>query len=42
LSLWMARAGRSGEHEQRFFTDSKVYLTWDGLQQLDLGAKWRS
>lgn len=28
----MVRAGRTGEHERRFFDDSKVYLTWDGLR----------
>jgi restriction system protein len=37
MALWMVRAGRTGEHEQRFFEDSKVYLTWGGaLQNVDL------
>jgi restriction system protein len=25
----MVRAGRHGEYEERFLTDSRVYLTWD-------------
>jgi restriction system protein len=38
MALWLVRAGRSGEHEYRFFQDSRVYLTWTGpLQDVDLG-----
>ncbi|MBY0307691.1 MAG: restriction endonuclease [Phycisphaerales bacterium] len=29
MALWLVRAGRHGEHEERFFTDKRVYLTWD-------------
>jgi restriction system protein len=37
MALWLVRAGRSGEHEQRFFQDSRIYLTWSGpLQDVDL------
>jgi restriction system protein len=30
MALWLVRAGRTGEHEQKFFNDSKIYLTWGG------------
>ncbi len=37
MALWMVRAGKHGEHETKFFDDSKVYLTWSGpLQEVDL------
>jgi len=29
MSLWMIRAGRHGEYEERFLTDSRVYMTWN-------------
>lgn len=32
MALWMIRAGRHGEYEDRFITDSRVYLTWDTFQ----------
>lgn len=39
MALWLVRAGRSGEHEPRFFGDARIYLTWgDGLQDVDLGS----
>lgn len=31
MSLWLFRAGSSGEYENKFLTDQKVYLTWDEL-----------
>lgn len=31
MSLWMVRAGRHGEFEDRFITDSRIYLTWDAI-----------
>lgn len=31
MALWLVRAGKSGEHEQRFIHDSKIYLTWAPL-----------
>lgn len=38
MALWLVRAGRFGEHEARFFQDSRIYLTWSGaLQEVDLG-----
>jgi len=29
MALWMVRAGRHGEYEDRFLTDARIYLTWD-------------
>jgi restriction system protein len=37
MALWLCRAGRHGEHEQKFLDDGKVYLTWRGLDR-DLSA----
>ncbi len=31
MSLWLFRAGKNGEYENKFLTDSRVYLTWDNL-----------
>lgn len=31
MALWLIRAGRHGEHEQRFLDESRVYITWHGL-----------
>lgn len=28
MALWMLRAGRHGEYEDRFLTTSRIYLTW--------------
>ena len=36
MALWMIRAGRRGEYEDRFITDSRVYLTWGDTFQSDL------
>ena len=38
MALWMVRAGKYGEHEQRFFSDGRCYLTWGGTEELDLSA----
>ena len=32
MALWMVRAGRHGEHEQRFLDTNRVYVTWWGLK----------
>lgn len=29
MSLWLFRAGKNGEFENKFLTDNRVYLTWD-------------
>lgn len=31
MSLWLTRAGRNGEYEQKFLEEKKVYLTWGNL-----------
>ena len=31
MGVWLIRAGSIGEFEQKFITESRVYLTWDGL-----------
>lgn len=36
MSLWLVRAGKSGEYERKFLKEGRVYLTWDGLK-VDLG-----
>ena len=33
MSLWVARSGKHGEHEQRFLTDERIYLTWDRFRR---------
>lgn len=36
MALWLIRAGRYGEHEQRFFNDGRCYLTWEGTEDASL------
>lgn len=36
MALWLIRAGKYGEHEQRFFADSACYLTWEGTEDRNL------
>ena len=31
MALWLNRAGSHGEFEQKFLTENRNYLTWDGL-----------
>lgn len=31
MALWLVRAGKHGEHEEKFLTENRIYLTWDGL-----------
>ena len=33
MALWLVRAARHGEHEQRFFEDNRIYMTWDELPE---------
>lgn len=38
MALWLVRAGKHGEYEDRFFHNSEICLTWDGgLQDRDVG-----
>lgn len=32
MALWLTRAGRHGEFENRFLEDRRIYLTWNGLK----------
>jgi len=36
MALWLVRAGGSGEYEQKFLQENRIYVTWDELSQ-DLG-----
>jgi restriction system protein len=31
MPLWLVRAGKHGEHEEKFLTEDRIYLTWEGL-----------
>ena len=33
MSLWLIRAGRAGELEDRFLNENRIYLTWGGLNR---------
>lgn len=38
MALWLVRAGKYGEHEARFFQDSRIYLTWEEFTETDLSV----
>jgi restriction system protein len=38
MAIWLIRAGKYGEHEDRFLNQNRVYLTWNGLQSVDLNV----
>jgi restriction system protein len=31
MAIWLVRAGSHGEYEQKFIQESRIYVTWDGL-----------
>ncbi|MDD6442603.1 MAG: restriction endonuclease [bacterium] len=31
MSIWLFRAGKNGEYEEKFLTDNRIYLTWQNL-----------
>jgi restriction system protein len=33
MALYLARAGRTGEHEKRFLEDGRIYFTWSGFNR---------
>lgn len=37
MALWLIRAGKFGEYENKFLNDNRVYITWDKLK-VDLAA----
>ena len=32
MSIWLFRAGKNGEYEEKFLTDNRIYLTWQDLK----------
>ena len=32
MALWLVRSGKDGEHEARFFSTNRIYLTWNKLR----------
>ncbi len=39
MALWLVRAGKLGEYEERFLAGGRIYLTWQGgPQQVDLSG----
>ena len=36
MALWLVRTGRHGQFEQQCLADSRIYLTWGGIDR-DLG-----
>lgn len=37
MAIWLIRAGKFGENENKFLEESKVYITWENLK-IDLAA----
>ncbi|MFC1890857.1 restriction endonuclease [Thermodesulfobacteriota bacterium] len=33
MSIWLIRAGGSGEYESKFLSENRVYVTWDGYSE---------
>jgi restriction system protein len=31
MAIWLCRAGKHGEYENKFFEDNRIYCTWDGV-----------
>lgn len=31
MAIWLCRAGKHGEYENKFFEDSRIYCTWDDV-----------
>ena len=29
MSIWLVRAGSSGEYENKFLEENRIYVTWD-------------
>lgn len=36
MAIWLVRAGKHGQHQDKFLGEDQIYLTWDGLN-VDLG-----
>ncbi|HEU5048410.1 MAG TPA: restriction endonuclease [Rickettsiales bacterium] len=39
MALWLARAGKHGEFEQKFLEENRIYLTWEELEASLANAK---
>lgn len=39
MALWLVRAGRRGEYEQKFLEENRIYLAWDRLSHDLSGMK---
>ena len=39
MALWLVRAGRRGEYEQKFLEENRIYLAWDRLKHDLSGMK---
>lgn len=37
MAIWLVRAGSHGEYELKFIQESRIYVTWDGLD-MDLAS----
>lgn len=33
MSLWLVRAGKEGQFEEKFLDESRIYLTWSKLDR---------
>lgn len=33
MTMWLCRAGRHGEYENKFLEDNRVYCNWDNLPE---------
>jgi len=42
MAIWLCRAGKHGEYEQRFLDEDRVYLTWEGLNRDVQGPNTRA
>ncbi len=38
MALWLVRAGKYGEYEERFLTNGLINLTWHGIEDLNLST----
>ncbi len=39
MAMWLCRAGRYGEYENKFLEEKRVYCTWDNLPQSIMGFR---
>lgn len=39
MAIWLIRAGKSGEYENKFLNEGRVYFTWDNITENLTGVK---